>query len=156
MAISQKDKQLLNDLAKSQPALNREGEPFPASAVAVGDMMASASSRACIKVTYNFAIHGGAISPDIVLGGSIPAGAIVTEVLAEVLTAATSGGTPAIDLKVGTTQVVTAADPLALSGISAMTVVLGKVAGDGKVRLDIDSATLTDGKIAFYISYINP
>jgi len=156
--LSAADKKLLNDLSKSQPALNRAGEPNASSGIAIGDQLSLAMSAVSVKATYDFAALGGGISTDLGLGVFIPAGAIVTAAIAEWTTPPTSAGAATVDLKVGTILIVAALDPLSksLGAIEALTVVPMKAASKLELKLDIDVAALTAGKVSFYVSYILP
>jgi hypothetical protein len=151
------DKTKLNDFHKSQPALSKPGfvNSYPAG-VELGTLIDKALSNVCSKATWDFASHGGAITPDIYLGVTIPAGAIVTGVVTREVTNVTSLGAPEFVVTVGATAVATVADATALAGVQVQTATAAYFAAESKVYLNINTAAATAGKVEFYISYICP
>jgi len=116
------------------------------------------STRIC-KSSYSFAVVGGAVST-IVLPGSdiLPSGAIVTEVIADCTTTATSGGSATFTVKAGgvtlsaATAVASLTGTLTLALASSATAV--KATSSAGITVSIAVAALTAGVIDIYIGYI--
>lgn len=160
MALSAQLKQLLNDFAKSQIALNYSKVPPHLSNPLIGDALdaAYASKEVMIEAIYDFSTMGGAVGT-LSLGKSLPAGAIVTRLLTDVTTAMTSGGVATVALEVGTDvlKAATAFNDASLTGLDAHTSGLPlKSALGGNLEFVIAGAALTAGKVRVLVAYIKP
>ncbi|MEM9116879.1 MAG: hypothetical protein AAGD09_03240 [Cyanobacteria bacterium P01_F01_bin.56] len=111
-----------------------------------------------VKATYDFAEHGGIVG-DNACNLKLPAGAIVYNGFANVVTAPTSGGSATVAIKIEG-----AADLLTATAISSVTGQLDLVpdgtAGnaivlteDRTLSVTIATAALTAGKIDVYLQY---
>jgi hypothetical protein len=156
--LTSSDKTKLNNFHKSQPALVNSGKPYGSdeAGVMLGDYMASAVAVSCVKATWDFSVHGGAITPDIDLGVTLPSGAIVTNILSREVTNVTSGGVCLFNVKAGAVSLGSIADATAMAGVQALTVSLSCLAANSKVYLNIDTTAATAGKVEFYIQFVCP
>lgn len=111
----------------------------------------------CFSVQYDFAEDGGATGT-VSFGRKIPAGAIVTNVYSDEISALTSGGSATLQLKAGSTALTgatafdtgfAAANELALA--SSATAI--KIAADSELNLAIAGAALTAGNVRFYVEF---
>jgi hypothetical protein len=111
-----------------------------------------------LKVTYNFATDGGAVST-IELPVTVPSGAIVYGGLIDVDTAPTSGGSATIALGLNTNTDLLAATAIAsVTGRVAIVPVFTaasavKTTADRKLKLTIAVAALTAAKFDIYLNY---
>lgn len=115
-------------------------------------------TRRNIILTYNYTLHGGAVST-IDLGGWIPAAAIITSVVSDTLTALASTGAPkaGLALKRGSDILIsaTAYDNADWTGVTVRPTLTGpKIASAGAVSLTITNQALTAGKVNFIIEWI--
>ncbi len=122
-------------------------------------------TKNCVKAVWDFAVQGGAVGTlnlkddqgdEIVL----PAGAIITGGMIDVLTAMDSaGGTGTIALGANTgVDLLAAVDADTLSDLVAIVPVgtaatAVKLTAASNVKLDIGTEALTAGKIAVYLEY---
>lgn len=116
------------------------------------------------SVLYDFATDGGAVGT-VDFGRLLPAGAIVTDIYFDVLTAVTSGGLADFKLTAGATDLMAATDfddatdgidgagLLKLSALAGSAAAI-KIAADAELQLDIVTAALTAGKVRFYVRYM--
>lgn len=109
---------------------------------------------------YDFSVDGGAVST-ISLGRNIPAGAIVTNIITDELTALTSDGAATVQVKAGSTALTdalafdtafTGADTHALAS-SAEAI---KVSAESEISIAIATAALTAGKLRVIVQYVLP
>lgn len=114
----------------------------------------------CDSYLFDFDLDGGAVG-DIDFERLIPAGALVTAIYSDELTALTSGGSATVQLKAGATDLTdalafdtgfTGQDSLALAS-SAEAI---KVSSASAVSITIATAALTAGKVRFYVQYLMP
>ena len=109
---------------------------------------------------YDFAKDGGAVG-DIELGPYLPVNAIITSGMIHVETAATSGGSATVALKVNTAEDVLAATAVGSLTLNALldVVPVGTAATAirttalKKLTMTIATATLTAGKIRVVLEY---
>lgn len=177
MGLSASIRNMLNKFADTQPALQLPGQPAGTANTAnpkLGDLMADAlnSQIRTADCLYDFAANGGAISTinlqkltqsqqpqgvTITLPILIPAGAIITKVYTDVLTALASGGASTVAVAVGTDVVVPAQAYSAYTGVQGETTGLPlKSANGGPVQMTIAAATLTAGKMRIVVDYLKP
>jgi len=109
-----------------------------------------------VEALYSFVVHGGAITPDINLGVFLPDGAIVTDVLTDVIEPVTSLGTPELLLKLGSEPVVAVLDATLLTGVNKEDVAPAKATDKTELKLDINTAAVTAGKVRFIVQYLLP
>lgn len=145
----------LDKVGYYHPDFTRSGVPGANHYIPLGSYLALGMTNMAVAFTYDFAAHGGAITPDIVLG-QLPAGAVVTGVVTDVITPVTIAVGSTWAFKVGSTAVVSIADPSALAGVEAQTVTLVKAANTSTVALNIDVAATTAGKVRFIVQYLMP
>lgn len=120
-----------------------------------------------LKAVYDFASLGGAVGnislvDDAGYPAVLPAGAVVTKVLADVVTAVTSGGSATLGLKAladGDLLTATAKASLAsgfLDGnpVNTAATVVGPTTVATQVLAQVGTAALTAGKMNFYIYYV--
>jgi hypothetical protein len=148
----------LNDFHKSQPALTYPGQMAnnQAQGVMLGDLVNKALSSGVVKASWDFSVHGGAITPDIYIGASLPAGAIVTHMYSSVLVPVISAGVCKFELKAGSVALGSIANVTASSDVESVSVSYSIAAADCLVYLNIDTTAATAGKVDFYIRYMNP
>lgn len=126
----------------------------------------NAGGTRCESALYDFAVDGGAVGT-INLGRNLPAGAIVTDVYFDVLTAATSGGLADFKLTAGSTDIMAATDfddatdGVDAAGLKKLSALNGsaaaiKISTESELQLDIVTAALTAGKIRFLVKYLLP
>lgn len=111
----------------------------------------------CESVTYDFDQDGGAVGT-VKFGRHLPEGAVVVRVLSDEQTAVT--GATDVDLKAGSTDLVTALDLTVDAGIQSRTL-SGSVAGiklsaDAELQIDINTNPATAGKVRFFVEYLLP
>jgi hypothetical protein len=148
--LSDRDRHLLNRMNST------------AAAVQLGKALAD--QKGCLRATYDFSTQGGAVST-INLKGSdgldakLPSGAVISEVLIDVVTAATSGGAATVAL---TAQV--AEDLLAALAVASVTGLIAgipvgtaatsiKLTAERTITTTIAVAALTAGKFHVFIEY---
>lgn len=122
----------------------------------VGQAIRSAASVARVKGTYDFSEHGGVKDVAIDLGEVIPAGSIVTRIVARARTAATSGGAATLTLLADDIELTEDIDFDELADEPANVVLNDSKGGvvieeESAVQLLINVADLTDGVLDFYI-----
>ena len=108
------------------------------------------------KFTYDFAVHGGAVSAITI--GTLPDNAVLTNSYLNVYTAATSGGAATILLKVGATEVKAATRNNAVPYTAVAGAVLKKVldtktTAETAVTVTIGTAALTAGAFDLWVEY---
>jgi hypothetical protein len=145
----------LDKVGYYHPDFTRSGVPGANHYIPLGSYLALGMTSLAVAYTYDFAAHGGAITPDIALG-QLPAGAIVTSVLTDVLTSVTIAAGSTWALKVGSAVVASIADPSALTGVEAQTTTPLKAPITSAVALNIDVAATTAGKVRFIVQYLMP
>lgn len=134
---------------------------LPAGRLAVGfpskrdEAVLNCSGERRESVLWSFASDGGAIST-ISFGRLLPAGAIVTGILTDELTAV--AGATSITLKAGSTALSGAIDFTGDAGIQSRALVGAaagiKLAADSELNIAIATAAATAGKIRFYVRYV--
>ena len=112
-------------------------------------------SESCV---YDFSEDGGAAG-DVSFGRKLPAGAVVTEIVSDEITALTSGGAATVQLKAGSTDLTdalafdtdfTGTETQALA--SSATAI--KVSSASELKITIATAALTAGKVRFFVKYL--
>jgi len=112
---------------------------------------------------YSFATDGGAVGDITLRGDSIPAGAIITDVLIHVDTALTSGGAATVALKAESAADLNAADAIsgapwsstgAKRGDLTATTAPVKTTAARSIVATVGTAALTAGKFSVYVSYL--
>lgn len=108
------------------------------------------------KFTYDFAVHGGAVSAITI--GTLPDNAVLTNSYLNVYTAATSDGDATILLKVGATVIKAATRDNAVPYTAVAGAVLKKVidvktTAATAVTVTIAVAALTAGAFDFWVEY---
>lgn len=115
----------------------------------------NAGGARCESVLWDFSLDGGAVG-DISFGRKLPAGAIVTRVVTDELTAVT--GADEITLKAGSTSLTGALDLTASSGVNGQTLAGSataiKVASASTLLITIATNAATAGKVRFYVEYL--
>ena len=137
-----------------------------AAKVALGDKLHQ--QVGCLKGTYNFATQGGAVG-DYNLKDSngvsvtLPAKAIVQNVMVHVVTALTSGGSATIDLNLQSANDLLAAEAVAsfsanakIQGIPDFATLADAVitSATRTLTLSVNVAALNDGKINVFVYYV--
>lgn len=110
----------------------------------------------CDSFLYDFEKDGGTASTDVEFKRSLPAGAIVKGITADIQTAVTGAVDATIDA--GSTSLTAATDLTALSGIAtiALTDTDGiKLTEASELKLAIATAA-TAGKVRFFVEYLMP
>lgn len=112
------------------------------------------------SVLFNFANDGGAVST-LSFKRYLPAGAIVTEIIADEMTALTSAGSATVQLKAGSTNLTGAlafdtgfAGTALLALASSATAI--KISARSELTMTIATAALTAGKLRFFVRYLLP
>lgn len=120
-----------------------------------------------IKGVYSFAASGGAVG-DITLKDEdgaalvLPAGAIITNVIAHVVTACTSGGSATVALKANSAADLCAATAVAsltsnalIAGVPVGTAATAvRLTAQRTLKVTVATAALTAGKIHYFIEYM--
>ena len=118
----------------------------------------------CESVLYDFSNDAGAVGT-IDFGRKLPAGAIVTDIYFDVLTAVTSGGLADFKLTAGATDLMDATDfddatdgidgtgLVKLSALASSAAAI-KISAEAELQLDIVTAALTAGKVRFFVKYL--
>lgn len=109
---------------------------------------------------YDFSIDAGAIG-DVEFARNLPAGAIVTKIVSDEITALTSGGAATVQLKAGSTNLTDAlAFDTGFAGVQnqalASSATAIKIAAESELKISIAAAALTAGKVRFYVEYLLP
>ena len=112
-----------------------------------------------LTAKYDFAVGAGTIG-DVLIDAYLPAGALVTDIIAEEDDTLTSGGSATIHLLVGTTSLVAAAAFDSYhAAITALTlqgsVAAIKSATKQQIKVTIAVAGVTAGSVNYHIKYIN-
>lgn len=106
-------------------------------------------------VTYDFSIDGGAVGTYL-FGTQLPAGAIVTNVWTEELTAVT--GADAVTFKAGSTALTAALDFTGDAGIQSRALAGSaagiKVSSASELQIAIATNAATAGKVRFYVEFM--
>lgn len=155
MALDTNTKTLLNEFAKSQPALQEIGKPYPESSLKLGDVLENLSAATVVKATYDFAKMGGTVGTK-ALGVSLPAGCIVTRMWTDAESSLTSGGLAEVALEAGSTvlKAATAFDDASYVGVDAQSLTPAKLAAASELELVISVAPLTGGKLNIFVEYL--
>jgi len=182
LAFSLKTQQALNDgLASKLAAVeitnniltqNPNQTLLPSGSLMIGNSLGQGQAsplnldgldaKRTLRATYNFAVNGGAIGSIPLSQVSLPAKAIITKVLVDVITAPTSGGSATVGL-----QILTADDLLAATAIASLTVGLhdGVPANTAAtsikngssalpINVEIATAALTAGEFVVFVEYM--
>ena len=162
MAISKSDQVILNKFPDTQPALRRSSSKLipDKSGVPLGDIMLEATGTGCKAVSWSFASQGGAIGTIVLAKDLIPAGAIISTIIVEVLSGVTAGvANIQLTDSVGGNAVTLAPIPntdWAAAGFK------NYMAAPAKATPALDNISLnfttaaTAGSVNIYISYVNP
>lgn len=126
-----------------------------AAAYPVGSAGAAGSAKT-VSALYDFSINGGAIGT-IGLGVSLPAKAIVLEVIQDTLVAPVGVGATAI-LRIGATGTLSDAnivgDSLGAAAVSPVSTLPHKSSAGGELGVVVTAAALTAGKVRWFIRYV--
>lgn len=104
--------------------------------------------------TWDFSVDGGAIGTYL-FGQSLPAGAIVTNIWTDEVTAVT--GATEITLYAGATALTAALDFTGDSGVKARSLAAGdaiKLSSMSELQIAITTAAATAGKVSFYVEWM--
>lgn len=109
------------------------------------------------KVTYDFALHGGAIG-DILLDLTLPKGAVIMNGIVDVVTPLASGGSATVAIAMGSQSIKGATAIASYTGRTALTVDgtgpnSVKLTADRQLKLTIATAALTAGKLNIFVTY---
>lgn len=112
-----------------------------------------------VEVVYDFAADGGAVGVlDLV---EFQEAVIVTDMWAQVLTACTSGGSMTLDVGVVGADTDAFADDIAVASLTLNSTHSSHangadeyIAADGKIAMEIKTATLTAGKIKYFFEVV--
>jgi hypothetical protein len=112
------------------------------------------------SVLYDFSLDAGAIGT-VTFGRMLPAGAIVTRVIADEQTPLTSGGLATLQLQAGATDLTDAlAFDTGFGGTAALALASSataiKLAAASELQLEIAGATVTAGKVRLLVEYMLP
>lgn len=112
------------------------------------------------SVLYDFSSDGGAIG-NVDFGRILPAGAIITAVYSDEITALTSGGAATVQLQAGAIDLTDAiAFDTGFAGSESQALASSataiKISADSELKIDIATAALTAGKLRFYVEYRLP
>jgi len=111
------------------------------------------------SVLYDFSVDAGAVGT-LTFGRVLPAGAIVTKIIADELTNVTSGGSATVQLKAGSTNLTGAIAIADLAGLTAPalagSVAAIKLSAASELSLAIATAALTAGKVRLCVEYMLP
>lgn len=149
-----RDKAQMDKVGFYHPDFTRPEVPGSGHYIPLGSYIDKGMTSVCAAFTYDFAVHGGAITPDILLG-TLPAGVVVTSVTTDVLTNVVGAGT-AWELKINGSVIVTIADPTVLTGAQNQTTTAKKTINQSSVLLNINTAVTTAGKVRFLVQYVMP
>lgn len=140
---------------------------LPAGHLAVGspakrdEAVLNAGGRRAESALYDFSVDAGAIGV-ITFGRKLPAGAIVTDILTDVVTALTSGGLATVQIAAGSVNLTGAIAFGSITGTqkqtlaSAATAIKIPVAADLELQMTIAVAALTAGKLRILVNYSLP
>lgn len=111
------------------------------------------------SVLYDFSVDAGAVGT-LTFGRVLPAGAIVTKIVADELTNVTSGGSATLQLKAGSTNLTGAVAIADFAGLTAPALAGSaaaiKLAAASELSLAIATAAVTAGKVRFLVEYLLP
>lgn len=109
------------------------------------------------SAVWDFSLDGGAVGT-ILFGRNLPAGAVVTEVYTDELTAVT--GATSITLKAGSTALTGATDLTADAGIHKRALAGAadgiKLSATSELQIAIATLAATAGRVRFYVKYMLP
>lgn len=113
----------------------------------------------CDSVLFDFSSDGGAVG-SISFGRILPAGAVVTQIIADELTNITSGGSATIQLLAGSTALTGATAIASFSGLTAPALAGSaaaiKLSAASELRIAIATAALTAGRLRLFVRYVLP
>lgn len=157
--LSKAERFLLASADKYVPAQSSHwASPAPESVVEAIDKLASISSAGpagsvgaakSASAVYDFSVSGGAIGT-ISLGVSLPANAIVLEVISDEITPLVSAGSASF--VAGATSI--SGDLLASAGVQAHAVGPVKIVAPGAIGIVIAGAPVTAGKARVFVRYV--
>lgn len=156
MAIASAVKSLLNNFAKSQPALTQKDvSPAADQSLALGDVLDGLTSAIVDKAVYTYAgTASGAIGAH-GLGLKLPIGAIVTRVWTDELVNVTSGGSATVEVLAGNQSLVAAQAYTALAGAQAQTLSAPvKLTAEREITVTVAVAALTGGSVRIFVEYL--
>jgi len=144
----------------------RAKQRIPKGILAIGkissrdEAVLSDSGARCESSIYDFSSDAGAVGT-ISFGRNLPAGAIVTSVHSDELTALTSGGSATLQLKAGSTNLTDAlAFDTGFAGTQSQALASSataiKISADSELKMAIAGAAVTAGKVRFFVSYKLP
>lgn len=165
MSISIRDQKILNEFSKTQPALQRTGEPPANVNLKIGDAFVIATSMSTFMFQYSFAKNGaiGLATPyDFT---QMPVGAIITSVTMEVISPIVQGTPASLIVSITNTAgtgvavvVISTTTDFSTVGIKNYPLSGGVSKGTAAQKcISLGSTQPNTAGIAnFYISYINP
>jgi hypothetical protein len=113
----------------------------------------------CDSVVLDFSSDGGAIGT-FSTSRLLPAGAVVTQVIADELANVTSGGSATIKLQAGSTDLIAATAIASFAGLTAPALAGSaaaiKLAAESELKIVVATAALTAGKVRFFVRYVLP
>lgn len=121
------------------------------------------SSKKAVKATYDFALDGGAVGDIALRGAAIPSGAIITDVLVDVTTALTSGGSATVAIKAQSAADLISATAIGSSPWSTTGPKRGSLDADSApikttakrtITATVATAALTAGKFSVIVEYV--
>ena len=149
---------LFNDLANSQPAMLFRDKPRgQGDNPNLGNVLdALAKTEKLVEATYErLTTADGAIGVKN-LGVTVPAGAIITQVVTDALTSLTSGGSAKVAISVGSDalKAATAFNDASLVGVDSQLAAPVKTVAGGALTLTVATAALTAGKVRVIVKYL--
>ncbi len=137
----------------------KPGQLTPSNPSRRDEAVLDASGSRAESCLYSFATDAGAVGT-VSCTRQLPAGAIVTDVVIDVLTALTSGGAATVQLKAGTTNLSDAEAYTDLTGTQKLALASSaeaiKIASASELKVVIAGAALTAGKIRYLVKYLLP
>lgn len=150
----ERDKVQMDKVGHYHPDFTRPEVPGEEHYIPLGSYINKAMSSVCAAFTYDFDAHGGAVGT--ITLGSLPAGVVVTGVIADVLDSVAGGAGITFAVKINGSTIVAATDPTAWTGAVALTTVPKKTINLSSVFLDIAVDDATAGKVRFLLQYVMP
>lgn len=114
----------------------------------------------CESVLLDYSQDGGAVGT-FSFGRLLPAGAVITNIFSDEITALTSGGSATLQLKAGSTNLTDAlAFDTGFSGTQSQALASSataiKLSAESELKLAVATAALTAGKVRFFVEYKLP
>lgn len=125
--------------------------PYTVTGVTPGNIEEGLGGR--VRITYDFALHGGAVGNIDLPEYLLPARAVILGGAIRVITAPTSGGSATITVSVGGTTIKASTAIASFTGNLALETMPVYSANGGKLRVAVGTAALTAGKFDVIIDY---